>query len=374
MNGRAIEEGDAAAGKPPAKRRRSAGELAPEGRGARADDARAQAAGRVEPLLEDVATYARTQPLGLKVLIERYHYFLRELAPACAESLLSIEDSIAQLKAKHVDAVAYHRSNDFLADWAFLVGPKARIVTRKRPPSDIEMVRGMTGETISNKLAAYANSLARRGAGNFDDAVPPLSPSAHKFLGQRLDPRGTGEAMAKREKASQSIKARVKTLQMGRLDSETLNRLRARSTHAAQALNDSFGRGRESRWAFIPLEASPYAVFAAGGEGSLLPRRSPTLIKSLSDGEGVKAASNSLIPKAKPKSKQKGAAKTKGGKGSKGPQRGKGQAAEQKQYAAEKSVGFNSLQSSNTQHPVLFEHSTAVFVAVAESGSKEATE
>ena len=69
-------------------------------------------------------------------------------------------------------------------------------------------------------------------------------------------------------------------------------------------------------------------------EGYLGPEDSPQIV--LSDGDGVKAASNSLIPKAKPKSKQKGAAKGKAAKAAKAPPRGKGQVAEQK--AAQKPV------------------------------------
>jgi hypothetical protein len=325
---------------PPAKRAKRAAEPAPGACHGGDDrvpegDARSQA-GEVQLLLAEITTYANTQPLGLKVLIERYHYFLCTLAPSCAESLVSIEESIARLKANGEQAVAYHRSDNFLTDWAFLVSPTARRVTRKRPPSDLALVKGMTGQAIRTKLASYANRLARRAAGNAETEVPPPSPSAHKFAGQRLDPRGTGEAAAKREKASQSIKARVRTLQMGRLDAESLERLRARSAHAAQALADSFGRGRESVWSFIPLEENPYVVFAAGGDGPMVPRRSPKMMKSLSDGDGVKAASNSLIPKAKPKSKQKGAAKGKAAKAAKAPPRGKGQVAEQK--AAQKPV------------------------------------
>lgn len=349
-----MEESEAPSENPPAKRRRAevATSAAEAGLGGNStDDASAQAgAAAVGPLLADIATYARAQPPGLQVLIDRYHYFLCEMASACTESLLSIEGSIARLKETGADAVAYHRSDDFLTDWAFLVGPNARVVARKRPPSDIALVRGMTGEAISTKLAGYAERLARRTSSNHSEVtvVPPPSPSAHRFLGLRLDPRGTGEAMAKRETASQSIKARVKALQMGRLDAESSKRLRERSTHAAKAVHESFSRGSESRWAFLPLEESPYAVFAAGGEGPLLSRRSPKLIPTLSDGEGVKAASNSLIPKAKPKSKLNGGLKGKGAKGAKGAQRGKGQVMGQRRQAAEKSVSVVPVQATST--------------------------
>lgn len=347
-----MEESEASSDHPPAKRRRAeaAASVAEAGRGGNStDDASAQAGdAAVGALLADIATYARTQPPGLQILVDRYYYFLCDMVSACTELLLSIEGSIARLKETGVDAVAYHRSDEFLTDWAFLVGPNARVVTRKRPPSDIALVRGMTGEAICAKLAGYAERLARRSSSNHDDAVPPPSPLVHRFLGQRLDPRGTGEAMAKRETASQSIKARVKSLQMGRLDAESLRRLRARSTHAAKAVHESFGRGSESRWAFLPLEESPYAVFAAGGEGPLLSRRSPTLIPTLSDGEGVKAASNSLIPKAKPKSKLNGGVKGKGANGAKGAQRGKGQTMEQKRQAAEKSVSVVPIQATSS--------------------------
>jgi hypothetical protein len=222
--------------------------------------------------------------------------------------LFSVENSISRLKeTTGTDVVAYHRSDEFLTDWAFLVSPKAKRVMRKRPPSDAALVKGMTGQTIAAKLAAFATKLARRAAGNAETPVPPPGPSAHRFLGQRLDPRGTGEACMKREKVSQTVKARVKSLQMEKLDEDVLDRLRANEAHAAKMAAAHFGRGRESAWAFLPLEENPYVVLASGEEGPMVPRRSPKMMKrSLAlDGDGVKAASNSLIPKAKPKSKQK---------------------------------------------------------------------
>lgn len=270
-------------------------------------DARAQFE-RARPLLREITAFAGAQPPGLKVLLERYLHFCGggSVAEMCAESLLSVEASVARLKESGTEVVVYHRSDDFLTDWAFLVSPKAKRVMRKKPPSDAALVNGMTGQAIATKLAAFATKLARRAAGNAQTPVPPPSPSAHKFLGQRLDPRGTGEACMKRENVSQTVKARVKSLQMEKLDEDELDRLRANEAHAAKMASDQFGRGRESVWAFLPLEENPYAVLASGAEGPMVPRRSPKMMKRtrLLDGDGVKAASNSLIPKAKPKSKQ----------------------------------------------------------------------
>ena len=106
---------------------------------------------------------------------------------------------------------------------------------------------------------------------------------------------------AAREKKGQALKERVKRLQMDRLDAPSVARLRAASALAMQVAAEKFGRGKESVWAFLPLEANPYAVLATGARGPAVPRRNPVR----PHGDAVKAASNSLIPKARSKSKAK---------------------------------------------------------------------
>ena len=106
---------------------------------------------------------------------------------------------------------------------------------------------------------------------------------------------------AAREKKGQVLKERVKRLQMDRLDAPSVARLRAASALAMQVAAEKFGRGKESVWAFLPLEANPYAVLATGARGPVVPRRNPVR----PHGDAVKAASNSLIPKARSKSKVK---------------------------------------------------------------------